>query len=201
MGRKLNPRWNEELARTALERLKIPLSSTIGRLSGGQQTQVALVLALAKQPQLLVLDEPFVNVDPLARREFLKIMLETVATTEMSVLLSSHLIADMEIIRDYLILLSDGQVQLEGDIESLLASHKRLVGRSEHSESLSRIHTVLQASQIGRQSSLLVRTQEAIHEPSWQVQNISLEEMILAYLALPASNIQEQLQNEQEVLR
>ena len=201
LGGKLNPRWDDELARGFLERLKIPLKSTVDKLSGGQQAQVALVMALAKRPELLLLDEPFANVDPLARREFMKIVMETVATNEMTILVSSHLVADLENICDYLIILGAGQVQVASAIEQLIASHKLLVGPREDAGSIIGTHTVLQASHTGRQSTLLVRIKGPINHPSWQVQDVSLEDIVLAYLASPAGGTQEQAQSVQEVLR
>ncbi len=202
LGRKLNPRWDDGLARTALARLNIPLNRSVGTLSGGQQAQIALVLALAKRPEFLLLDEPFANVDPLARREFLKIMLEAAATNEMTILLSSHVIADLDRICDYLVILSTAHVQLADETESLLASHKLLIGPHEHPEAILGNYTVLQASQVGRQSSLLIRTNGPITtDPLWQVQDVSLEEIILAYLGLPGGGVGQNTQNKQEVLQ
>lgn len=201
LGEKLNPRWDNGIARTSLERLHIPLTATVGKLSGGQQAQVALILALAKNPQLLLLDEPFANVDPLARLEFLKILMEAVATTEMTVLLSSHLISDLDKVCDYLIVLSTARVQIEGEIETLLTTHKLLIGPRERAESITRTHTVLQANYTGRQCRLLVRINSPITDPAWQVQDVTLEAIVLAYLALPTASPQQQTQSEQEVLR
>src|SRR5205823_2644317 len=118
-GAKLNPSWNEELALARLERLGIPLDQKIGTLSGGQQAQVALTLALAKRPELLVLDEPIAALDPLARRDFLKSLMEAVADGGLTVLLSSHIITDLERVCDYMILLSASQVQLAAPIEDI----------------------------------------------------------------------------------
>src|SRR5581483_3120537 len=92
LGRRLNPGWNDDLARQRIEHLRLPLERKIGQLSGGQQAQVALTLALAKEPELLVLDEPVAALDPLARREFLNSLMEAVAEREMAVVLSSHIV-------------------------------------------------------------------------------------------------------------
>ncbi|HVA91886.1 MAG TPA: ABC transporter ATP-binding protein [Chloroflexota bacterium] len=129
MGRKLNPRWDDQLARDRLARLGIPLDRVVGTLSGGQRSQVALVMALAKKPDLLLLDEPVAALDPLARREFLQTLMEAAAESGLAVLLSSHIIADLERVCDYLIILSAARVQISGDIDHLVGTHKLLVSR------------------------------------------------------------------------
>ena len=201
LGKNLNLHWDNDLALSSLARLKIPMASPVGKLSGGQQAQVSLVLALAKMPRLLLLDEPFANVDPLARQEFLKILLEVVATREMTVLLSSHQIADLHKSCDHLIILSALQVQVADDIESLLANHKLLIGPRVGVDAISRAHTIVQAGHSGRQSNLLVRTHSFIDNPSWQVQDVTLEEIALAYLTLSVESAQAQQQRKQEVLQ
>ena len=119
LGRKLNPRWDDALARARMQKLGIPLERRAGKLSGGQQAQVALVLALAKRPDLLLLDEPLASLDPLARREFLRTLMDAAAETSLSVLLSSHIIGDLERVCDYLVILSASRVQLTGDIQEM----------------------------------------------------------------------------------
>src|SRR5438552_4409925 len=117
LGAKLNPRWDDELARDRLERLDLPLARKVGTLSGGQGAQLALTLAVAKRPELLLLDEPVASLDPLARREFLQTLMEVVAVHGIGVVLSSHLIADLERVCDYLVLRATGRVALTGDVE------------------------------------------------------------------------------------
>ena len=124
VGANLNPRWNESIARERLERLGLGLDRKTGTLSGGEQAQVALSLALAKQPQFLVLDEPVASLDPLARRDFLQSLLEAVAERELTVLLSSHILSDLERVCDHIVVLSRAEVQLAGDIEDIVASHR-----------------------------------------------------------------------------
>jgi ABC-2 type transport system ATP-binding protein len=110
MGVKLNRRFDQTQARDRLERLGIQLDRRVGTLSGGQRAQVALALALAKRPQLLLLDEPLASLDPLARREFLQTLMGAVAEHGVTVVLSSHLLADLERVCDYLIVLSAAHV-------------------------------------------------------------------------------------------
>jgi len=106
LGRKLNPRWDDMAARARLQRLAIPLDRRVGKLSGGQQAQVALALALSKRPDLLLLDEPVASLDPLARRDFLRTLTDAATEDGLTVLLSSHIIGDLERVCDYLIILS-----------------------------------------------------------------------------------------------
>jgi ABC-2 type transport system ATP-binding protein len=184
-GRKLNPRWDDAMARERLERLGLPPGQRVGRLSGGQRSQVALVLALAKHPDLLLLDEPIASLDPLARREFLHLLMEAAAETGVTVLLSSHIIADLERICDYLIILSAARVQIADEIDRLLATHKLLVGPRREPSAVARVHNVLQATHTERQSTLLVRLNGVNFDPTWECHDVSLEEIVLAYMGLP----------------
>jgi ABC-2 type transport system ATP-binding protein len=126
VGARLNQRWDADQARTRLEELRIPLDQRVGKLSGGQRAQVALTLTLAKRPRLLLLDEPFAALDPLARRNFLAALTSAVtdAAGRLTVVLSSHLVTDLERVCDHLILLAASRVQLAGDIDALLAEHR-----------------------------------------------------------------------------
>jgi ABC-2 type transport system ATP-binding protein len=126
LGGKLNPRWDDDLARRRLARLGLPLEQKVGKLSGGQQAQVALTMALAKRPELLFLDEPVAALDPLARREFLQGLMEAVVEDGLTVVLSSHIVAELERVCDFLVILAAGGVQLAGGIEEILASHRLL---------------------------------------------------------------------------
>ena len=128
LTRDLNRRWDEAWARQRMRELDIPLERKVGKLSGGQHAQVALTAALAKRPELLVLDEPVARLDPLARHEFLAALMAAVAEEELSVVFSSHVVAELERVCDYLVVLSAGQVQVAGEVDDLLASHRMLIG-------------------------------------------------------------------------
>lgn len=182
LGRKLNPRWDDALARARIEKLGIPLARRAGTLSGGQQAQVALVLALAKRPDLLLLDEPLSSLDPLARREFLRTLMDGVAESGLTVLLSSHIIGDLERVCDYLIILSASQVQLAGDMQEIAKEHKRLIGPRQDEASVASVHTVIEARHTDRQTTLLVRVNGPLFDPSWEAQDVSMEDIVLAYL-------------------
>jgi len=182
LGRKLNPGFDDALARARIEMLGIPLARRAGKLSGGQQAQVALVLALAKRPDLLLLDEPLSSLDPLARREFLRTLMDAVAESGLTVLLSSHIIGDLERVCDYLIILSASYVQLAGDMQEIQRTHKRLIGPRQDEAAVKSVHTVIEARHTDRQTTLLVRTNGPLFDPSWEAQDVSLEDMVLAYL-------------------
>jgi ABC-2 type transport system ATP-binding protein len=187
MGARLNRRWDTALARTRLERVGIPLDKPAGRLSGGQRAQVALALAMAKRPDLLLLDEPVASLDPLARREFLQALMGAVAEDGTTVLLSSHLVGDLERACDYLIVLHTARVQVLGGVDDLLATHKILVGPRRESAPVSGIAgvaAVVKESHAGKQTTLLVRTDGPVPiDPVWTVEDVSLEDLVLAYRA------------------
>jgi ABC-2 type transport system ATP-binding protein len=184
MGGRLNRRWDTPLARARLDQLGIPPDRPVGKLSGGQRAQVALALALAKRPQLLLLDEPVASLDPLARREFLQLLMGAVADEGTTVLLSSHLLGDLERICDYLIVLQAGRVQVLGAVEELLSEHKVLIGPREGGRTGTVADlAVIRERHTDKQTTLLVRTRETTDVPGWIVHNVTLEDLVLAYLA------------------
>jgi|HubBroStandDraft_3_1064219.scaffolds.fasta_scaffold04377_2 ABC-2 type transport system ATP-binding protein len=181
-GGHLNPRWDAESARERLTNLNIPLDRAVGKLSGGQRAQVALALILAKQPKLLLLDEPVAALDPLARRNFLGILTDGVAAGGLTVVLSSHLVMDMERVCDHIVMLSSSHVQLCGDIDELLAEHKILVGPNKDTTAIERSHHVVQVTRTPRQTTMLVRLNGPIIDPAFQVSDVSLEDVVLGYM-------------------
>ncbi|CAO5184793.1 ABC transporter ATP-binding protein [Frankia sp. AiPs1] len=185
LGARLNPGWDDALARDRIRRLGLDANSRASALSGGQRAQLALTLGLAKRPAALVLDEPVASLDPLARRAFLQDLMEAVAEHGLSVLMSSHLISDLERTCDHLVVLIGAQVAVAGDIEHLLATHHRLSGPRRDPATLPANQHVLSASHTERQSTLLVRTEQPIHDPSWTVTPLNLEDLVLAYLSRP----------------
>lgn len=181
LGARLNPRWDDAIARERVERLGLDLGHKAGKLSGGQRAQLALTLGIAKRPDLLILDEPVAALDPLARREFLQGLMEAVAEHSLSVVLSSHLVSDLERTCDYLIVLVESRVQVAGDIDDLLATHHRLTGPRR--ETLPADQHVVSESHTDRQSTFVVRTDGPIHDPAWTVGQIGMEDLVLAYMA------------------
>jgi ABC-2 type transport system ATP-binding protein len=182
IGAHLNPRWDAASVRHRLENLGIPLDQRVGTLSGGQRAQVALTLTLAKRPRLLLLDEPVAALDPLARRQFLATLAEAVADGGLTVVLSSHLVADLERTCDHLILLAASQVQLCGDIDTLLAEHQVLVGPRKDTTAIERDHTLVQAVHTPRQTTLLIRRNGPVIDPAFEAADVGLEELVLGYM-------------------
>jgi ABC-2 type transport system ATP-binding protein len=187
IGAHLNPRWDAESVRHRLGSLAIPLGQPVGTLSGGQRAQVALALTLAKQPRLLLLDEPVAALDPLARRHFLATLADAVAGGGLTVVLSSHLVNDIERVCDHLILLSSSRVQLCGDIDTLLAEHQVLVGPRKDTTAIETAHTVVQATRTARQTTLLIRRSGPVIDPAWEAADVGLEELVLGYMGQDAA--------------
>jgi ABC-2 type transport system ATP-binding protein len=182
MGGLLNPRWDDELAAHRIEDLDIDPRQRAGSLSGGQRAQLALTLAIAKRPEVLLLDEPVASLDPLARREFLQVLMEVVAEHGVSVVLSSHLVADLERVCDYLVVLVASHVQVAGDVAELLATHHRISGPRRDSKSLPADQHVIEESHTDRQTTLLIQTEQPILDPTWTTRPVTLEDIVLAYM-------------------
>jgi ABC-2 type transport system ATP-binding protein len=188
LGARLNPGWDAALARDRIGRLDLDPGRRAGQLSGGQRAQLALTLGIAKRPQLLILDEPVAALDPLARREFLQGLMEATAEHQLSVVLSSHLVADLERVCDYLIVLVDSRVRVAGEVEELLATHHRLTGPRRDPTLLPSDQHVVAASHTDRQTTLIVRTDAPIHDPAWTVSQLGLEDLVLAYMGKPTDH-------------
>jgi ABC-2 type transport system ATP-binding protein len=187
LGAQLNPGWDADLAASRIGQLGLDPGQRAGKLSGGQRAQLALTVAIAKRPELLILDEPVASLDPLARREFLQSLMEFIAEHGASVVLSSHLVADLERVCDHLIVLAASRVQVAGEVEELLATHYRLTGAYRDPATLSDGQQVIQASHTDRQSTLIVRSTTPIDDPSWTVEQLNLEDLVLAYMTQAAT--------------
>ena len=181
-GAHTNVTFDDALARDRMERNEIPLDQKTGSLSGGQRAQLALALAFAKHPEILLLDEPLASLDPLARREFLRILMEGVADSGVTVVLSSHLLTDLERVCDHMMVLAHGRFRLIADTNEILQTHKTLIGPRERAGAISGVAQVLHQSTTDRQATLLVRMNGPIIDPSWMVNQASLEDVVLAYL-------------------
>jgi ABC-2 type transport system ATP-binding protein len=183
LGAHLNTGWDARLAHGRVEQLDLDPGQKAGTLSGGQRAQLALTLAIAKRPELLVLDEPVASLDPLARREFLQDLMEAVAEQELSVVLSSHLVADLERVCDYLIVLVGSRVRVAGPVDELLATHHLLTGPRRDPATLPDSLAVISASHTDVQTTLLVRTSSVVLDPAWTVSQVGLEDLVLAYMS------------------
>jgi ABC-2 type transport system ATP-binding protein len=182
LGARLNPGWNADQARDRVRRLDMDPRRKAGSLSGGQRAQLALTLAIAKRPELLILDEPVASLDPLARREFLQDLMETVGEDQVSVVMSSHLISDLERVCDHVIVLVDSRVRIAGPVDELLATHHVLSGPRRDLDSLPGGVEVISASHTDVQTTLLVRTSGPVLDPAWTVSELGLEDLVLAYM-------------------
>ncbi len=187
LTRNLNRHFDTAFARARLADLGIPLNKKAGKLSGGQQSQLALTLALARRPRLLILDEPLAALDPIARQDFLAAVMTAMTDDGVSVLLSSHQVAELERVADFLIVLSRAQLQVAGEVDDLLAGHRLLTGPTAEADEYASRVTVVQTRRGDAQTHLLVRTSEtsAPVPPGWESHQVSLEEVVMAYLRSP----------------
>jgi ABC-2 type transport system ATP-binding protein len=189
MTRNLNRRFDERYAKARLGELGIPLERKAGKMSGGQQAQLALTLALARRPRLLVLDEPMAMLDPLARHDFMATVMTAIADDGVSVVLSSHVLAELERVADYLVLMSGGSVQVAGEVDDLLACHRVLTGPATEAGAYTKRLNVVYARCGEAQAHLLVRTNGMTDPvpPGWEAHPVSLEELTLAYMRDPGA--------------
>ncbi len=181
MGAHMNPGWDAGLAAERIAKLHLDPGQKAGKLSGGQRAQLALTLAVAKRPELLVLDEPVASLDPLARREFLQNLMSYIADYQTSVILSSHLVSDLERVCDYLIILVASRVRLAGDVDDLTSTHFRLTG--PRGATVPDGTTIIEESHTDRQSTYLVQRDSAPDDPAWASEPLNMEDMVLAYMA------------------
>jgi ABC-2 type transport system ATP-binding protein len=184
-GRCTNRVWDQRRARSWLERFDVPLDRRCAKLSGGQKAQVALAVALGSRPTVLLLDEPLSNLDPMARTEVTGELLAEVAESGMTVMLSTHIVAELSGVGDYLLLLDAGRPVLTGDVEYLLSRHLRCTGpRADRPPTPG---TIIAAQHAERQSSFVVQLPDAtvapaVVAPGWTAQPLSLDELIVTHL-------------------
>jgi ABC-2 type transport system ATP-binding protein len=187
-GAATNPRWDQPTAEERIGHLGLDPRQKAGRLSGGQRAQLGLTLAIAKRPDLLILDEPVASLDPMARREFLKALMGFTAERGASVILSSHLVSDLERVCDYVVVLVASRVRVAGDVDDLLERHFRLTGARRDLDELPEGVDVIEESHVERQSTLIVRADVALEPGSFSVERLTLEDLVLAYMAQATSS-------------
>ncbi|WP_027931459.1 ABC transporter ATP-binding protein [Amycolatopsis thermoflava] len=178
-GRALNTTWDQAYAERLLSEAGVPRAARIGTLSGGQRTRVALAMALGRRPRVLMLDEPLADLDPIARDEVMRTLMAEAADTGMTVLLSSHVLSDLENVCDHLLLLADGRTRLCGDVADLLAGHRLLVGPADGDLAPD---TVVERRKTARQVTALVRGRGPAPAPGWESHEPTLEELVMAHL-------------------
>jgi ABC-2 type transport system ATP-binding protein len=182
LGAHLNPRWDQAFAAARIENLGLDPKQQAGKLSGGQRAQLALTIATGKHPELLVLDEPVASLDPLARRDFLRHLMDAVVEHGTSVILSSHLISDLERVCDYLIVLATAHVRLAGEVEHLTATHHWITCTRRGPEALPGDLEVISAAHTDRQSTFMVRGDAPIPTGDWAIEPVGLEDLVLTYM-------------------
>lgn len=178
LGSRLNPSWDQELAERRIAQVGLNPDQKAGRLSGGQRAQLALTIAAAKRPELLIFDEPAAALDPLARQGFLVNLMEFVTELGAGAVLSSHLLGDIERVCDHLVVLSDARIQVAGEVRDLLARHYRLDAPPGGLDPLPAGVEVVRMEQ----GSALVRADAPPRVPG-RVEPVTLEELVLAYMS------------------
>ncbi|MEU9416787.1 ABC transporter ATP-binding protein [Streptomyces sp. NPDC048272] len=187
MGQELNPDWDPAVAERIVRAGNVPLGARVGDLSGGQRTRVAFALAFGKRPELLLLDEPMADLDPVARDELSSLLMSETAEHGTTVLMSSHMLGELEHMCDYLLVLADGQVRMAGEADELLPMHTLVTGIVAEDGRLPAAladHTVVEVRTSGRQFTALLLRQGPL-SPDWQLTEPGMEEVLLAYLRSP----------------
>jgi ABC-2 type transport system ATP-binding protein len=189
LGAHLNPGWDAQLASRRVRQLALDPAQPARTLSGGQRAQLALALAISKRPQLLILDEPVASLDPLARRQFLQDLAETVADHQLSVVLSSHLVADLARVCNYLIVLGAGRIRAAGDISDLLATHYTLTrARRQGPGALPLGLSVVHAWRVKNATKVLVRADAPVSADAWRISRPALDDLVVSYMSPAASS-------------
>jgi len=185
LGARLNPNWDQGFAERRIAGIGLDPSQKAGKLSGGQRAQLALAVAAGKRPDLLILDEPVASLDPLARRGFLEHLTQCAAHDGTGVILSSHLISDLERFCDYLIVLVSSRVRLAEPVDQITAAHHRIVCTPREPAALPSGLQVVTAEHTDRQSTFIVRSGAPLPHGDWVTQPLSLEDLVLAYMQAP----------------
>ncbi|MFE2292024.1 ABC transporter ATP-binding protein [Streptomyces sp. NPDC059452] len=186
MGAELNPAWDAAAAERIVRSGNVPLDAKVGALSGGQRTRVAFALAFGKRPDLLLLDEPMSDLDPLARDEMSTLLMAEAVERGTTVVMSSHLLTELEDMCDYLLVVAEGRVRMAGDTDALVPAHTLVTGLTRDGSlpaGLDR-HTVVETRVQGRQFQALIRPKGPL-PAEWESVEPSLEEVLLAHLRSP----------------
>ncbi|WP_371656119.1 MULTISPECIES: ABC transporter ATP-binding protein [unclassified Streptomyces] len=186
LGQELNPGWDQAAAERIVRAGRIPMDARIGSLSGGQRTRVAFALAFGKRPDLLLLDEPMADLDPVARDELSSLLMSEAVERGTTVLMSSHMLSELEHMCDYLLVLADGRVRMAGETDELVPMHTLVTGVATDQGLPAELstHTVIESRTAGRQFTAMVRTEGPL-TGDWQLAEPSMEEVLLAYLRNP----------------
>ena len=181
-GAAMNDKWDSGYARRLIDGCNVPLTAKVQTLSGGQRTRVALALALSRRPAVVLLDEPLASLDPLARTEVMQTLLAEVADTGITVVMSSHVIADIEDACDRLFLLAGGRLKLDGRIADVLAAHSLLTGPAGDDQHWPQADSMVEVRRAAKQVTMLIRDSGVRPPSGWAKNKPTLSELILAYL-------------------
>jgi ABC-2 type transport system ATP-binding protein len=183
LGRELNPGWDQAIAERVVRQGDLPPTARVGSLSGGERTRVALALALAKRPELLLLDEPMADVDPVSRHQLTGVLMAEAAEHGTTVLISSHVLGELEGVCDFVLLLGAGRARLAGDVDEIIDRHRLLIGVDDARDPLPEpdLHDVVEVRRTGRQVTALVRPLIPVAD-GWEVVEPTLEDVLMAYL-------------------
>ncbi|MFG3530438.1 ABC transporter ATP-binding protein [Streptomyces sp. NPDC047917] len=186
MGAELNPGWDMAAADRIVRSGQVPMSARVGTLSGGQRTRVAFALAFGKRPDLLLLDEPMSDLDPLARHDMSTLLMSEAVERGTTVVMSSHMLSELEDMCDYLLVLAGGRIRMAGDADALVPAHALVTGLATDGDPAAALapHTVIEYRVQGRQFHALVRPNGPL-SGDWVVAEPSLEEVLLAHLRAP----------------
>ncbi|WP_203599605.1 ABC transporter ATP-binding protein [Streptomyces sp. SID10853] len=196
LGQELNPRWDQEVAEGIVRAGQVPMSAKTGTLSGGQRTRVAFALAFGKRPDLLILDEPMSDLDPLVRRELMAALTAEAAQHGTTVLVSSHMLAELDSICDYLLVIANGSLRLAGEVAELRAAHALFPAPPGGPYPAVAPHTVIESHSDGDRPGVLVRLGGPVEhggqagygrqgQDNGRGEPPTLEELLLAYLRSP----------------
>ncbi|MFE9725270.1 ABC transporter ATP-binding protein [Streptomyces sp. NPDC005794] len=185
LGREFNPRWDQEVAEGIVRAGQVPLEAKVGTLSGGQRTRVAFALAFGKRPDLLILDEPMADLDPLVRRELMTTLTAEAAEHGTTVLVSSHMLAELEYICDYLLVVANGGLRLAGEVHELRAAHALLDVPGGAASPAVTPHRVIESHRGEGRPGVLVRLGGPVEYDGPAAESPTLEELLLAYLRSP----------------
>ncbi|MET9091449.1 ABC transporter ATP-binding protein [Streptomyces cyaneofuscatus] len=186
MGAELNPGWDAAAAERIVRSGNVPMHARIGTLSGGQRTRVAFALAFGKRPDLLLLDEPMSDLDPLARDEMSTLLMAEAVERGTTVVMSSHMLTELEDMCDYLLVVAEGRIRMAGDADALVPAHTLVTGVTRDGALPAELdrHTVVESRLQGRQFQAMIRPKGPL-SADWESVEPSLEEVLLAHLRSP----------------
>ena len=182
--RSFYPRWNTAKVDGLISRWDIPRNQAIARLSGGQQQRLSIIRALAHEPDLLVLDEPVASLDPIGRRDFLRELVDQVLDRGTTVVLSTHILSDLERVAFNVAFMRDGKIGVQAPLDELLENTWQATGNSAHVRALVARHgaQVLQRRPLaGDQELALVKFApgSALGDDAQHLQPVNLEELFM----------------------